>query len=96
MSIDAQVLSAHQAWLEYRTWDRSKVVALLEAIADSLDGAKAELVPVAMAETNLPEPRLTGEVGRTTGQLRLMCAAVKDPSYLDITIDSADSTLTPC
>jgi len=95
VSIDAQVLSAHQAWLEYRTWDRSKVVALLEAIADSLDSAKAELVPVAMAETNLPEPRLTGEVGRTTGQLRLMCAAVKDPSYLDITIDSADSTLTP-
>ena len=48
-----------------------------------------------MEETNLPEARLTGEVGRTTGQLRLMARAVEDRTYLDITIDHADSSLTP-
>jgi NADP-dependent aldehyde dehydrogenase len=95
MTLDSQVKDAHAAWLQVRDWESSKIVTLLESIAEALDLAKADLVPVAMAETNLPEVRLTGEVGRTTGQLRLMARAVEDRSYLDITIDHADSTLTP-
>jgi len=95
MSVDSQVRDAHAAWLQICDWDSAKIVALLESIADALDRAKADLVPVAMEETNLPEARLTGEVGRTTGQLRLMARAVEDRTYLDITIDHADSSLTP-
>ena len=95
MTVDKQVRVAHAAWLQIRDWDSAKIVALLESIADALNQAKAELVPVAMEETNLPEARLTGEVGRTTGQLRLMARAVEDRTYLDITIDHADSSLTP-
>ena len=95
MSVDSQVRDAHAAWLQIREWDSAKIVALLGSIADALDQAKADLVPVAMEETNLPEARLTGEVGRTTGQLRLMARAVEDRTYLDITIDHADSSLTP-
>ena len=95
MTLDTQVKDAHAAWLQIRDWDSAKIVVLLESIADALDQAKADLVPVAMEETNLPEARLTGEVGRTTGQLRLMARAVEDRTYLDITIDHADSSLTP-
>ena len=95
MTVDRQVRDAHAAWLQFRDWNSAKIVALLESIADALDQAKADLVPVAMEETNLPEARLTGEVGRTTGQLRLMARAVEDRTYLDITIDHADSSLTP-
>lgn len=95
MTVDRQVRDAHAAWLKIRDWNSAKIVALLESIADALDQAKADLVPVAMEETNLPEARLTGEVGRTTGQLRLMARAVEDRTYLDITIDHADSSLTP-
>jgi NADP-dependent aldehyde dehydrogenase len=95
MTLDSQVKDAHAAWLEVRDWQSSKIVTLLESIAEALDLAKAELVPVAMEETNLSEVRLTGEVGRTTGQLRLMARAVEDRTYLDITIDHADSSLTP-
>jgi len=95
MSVDSQVNDAHAAWLQIRDWKSAQIVTLLESIADALDHAKADLVPVAMEETNLPEARLTGEVGRTTGQLRLMARAVKDRTYLDITIDHADSSLTP-
>ena len=95
MTLDTQVTAAHSAWLQVRDWDRAKIVTLLESIADALDQAKTELVPVAMEETNLPEARLTGEVGRMTGQLRLMARAVQDRTYLDITIDHADSSLTP-
>jgi NADP-dependent aldehyde dehydrogenase len=95
MTLDRQVRDAHAAWLQIRNWESAKIVALLESIADALDSAKGELVPVAMEETNLPEARLTGEVGRTTGQLRLMARAVEDRTYLDITIDHADASLTP-
>ena len=95
MTVDRQVRDADAAWLQIRDWDSAKIVALLESIANALDQAKADLVPVAMEETNLPEARLTGEVGRTTGQLRLMARAVEDRTYLDITIDHADSSLTP-
>ena len=95
MTVDKQVRVAHAAWLQIRDWDSAKIVTLLESIADALDQAKADLVPVAMEETNLPEARLTGEVGRTTGQLRLMARAVEDRTYLDITIDHVDSSLTP-
>jgi NADP-dependent aldehyde dehydrogenase len=95
MSVDSQVKDAHAAWLQIRDWKSAQIVTLLESIADAVDHAKADLVPVAMEETNLPEARLTGEVGRTTGQLRLMARAVEDRTFLDITIDHADSSLTP-
>ena len=95
MTLDRQVRDAHAAWLQIRNWESAKIVALLESIADALDSAKGDLVPVAMEETNLPEARLTGEVARTTGQLRLMARAVEDRTYLDITIDHADASLTP-
>jgi NADP-dependent aldehyde dehydrogenase len=95
MSVDSQVRDAHAAWLQIRDWKSAQIVTLLESIADALDQAKADLVPVAMEETNLPEVRLTGEVGRTTGQLRLMARAVEDRTYLDITVDHADASLTP-
>ena len=63
----------------------------LEAVADALDAAKAELVPVAVAESHLPEARLSGEVGRTTGQLRLFAAVLRDGAYLEVIIDHADA-----
>jgi NADP-dependent aldehyde dehydrogenase len=61
----------------------------LTAVADALDAATAELVQVAVEETHLPEPRLVGEVARTTGQLRLFARVVREGSYLEATIDHA-------
>ncbi len=66
--------------------------AALRAVADALDGAAGELVPIAHRETNLPEsPRLHAELERTTFQLRLLAEAVVDGGYLDVTIDSPDT-----
>ena len=92
---DKAVTDALAAWNIYRTWTPQQIISLLNAIADSLDGAKDDLVPVAMSETHLPQARLVGEVGRTSGQFRLMAQAVADPTYLDIVIDKENSTLTP-
>ena len=39
--------------------------------------------------------RLRGEVGRTTGQLRLFATVVEEGSYLELTVDDADASATP-
>lgn len=67
----------------------------LEAIAAKLDAATDELVAVADRETSLGTVRLTGEVARTTGQLRLFAGVVREGSYLEATIDHANPDGTP-
>ena len=62
----------------------------LRAIADELDAHRDELVVLAQEETHLPRPRLEGEVGRTTFQLRLTADAVVEGSWLEVAIDHAD------
>lgn len=64
--------------------------AVLDRVADALDAAADELVPVAMAETNLPEARLRGELKRTSFQMRLFGEVLREGSYLDARIDHAD------
>jgi NADP-dependent aldehyde dehydrogenase len=69
--------------------------ALLRAAADALDAASAELVPIAIEESSLPEGRLTGEVARSSGQLRLFADALDEGSYLEVILDSADANAKP-
>ncbi|WP_422934127.1 aldehyde dehydrogenase (NADP(+)) [Sinomonas sp. P47F7] len=69
--------------------------AWLEAAADALDAARDELVAIAHRESHLPLPRLAGEVARTTGQLRLFAAVVRDGAYLEAVIDRANRAATP-
>ncbi|BBG03771.1 MULTISPECIES: aldehyde dehydrogenase (NADP(+)) [Pseudonocardia] len=62
----------------------------LRAAADALDAAAGELVPIAMAETRLPEARLTGELARTTFQARLFADRLEAGLLHDVRIDHAD------
>ena len=65
----------------------------LRAVADALDAAAGELVPLAHAESRLPaDPRLSGELGRTTFQLRLLSEVIDEGGHLEVTIDSPDPT----
>jgi NADP-dependent aldehyde dehydrogenase len=68
---------------------------LLRAAADALDAAAGELVPIAIEESALPQARLTGEVARSSGQLRLFADALEEGSYLEVVLDSADPDATP-
>jgi len=58
----------------------------LGAVADALDARAADLVGVADTETALGVTRLTGEVARTTGQLRLFRDVLADGGYQDVII----------
>lgn len=62
----------------------------LRALADRLDAASGDLVPLAHEESHLPVDRLTGEVVRTSGQLRFLAGVIEDGHWLDATIDTAD------
>jgi len=69
--------------------------AWLRTIAAALDAETEALARVADEETTLGLPRLTGEVGRTTGQLRMFAEVVEEGSYLEVVIDHADPDATP-
>ncbi|MGY1836653.1 aldehyde dehydrogenase (NADP(+)) [Blastococcus sp. SYSU DS0510] len=75
--------------------DRGARAAALRAVADALDAAAGDLVAVAAAETWLPEARLTGEVARTSGQLRMFASGLEEGSFLDVVIDPADPSAVP-
>jgi NADP-dependent aldehyde dehydrogenase len=78
---------AARALVGSRPSDRA---AWLERVADRLDGAADDLVPLAAQETHLGVDRLQGELKRTTFQLRLFAEVLRDGSFLQATIDHAD------
>jgi NADP-dependent aldehyde dehydrogenase len=67
----------------------------IRAVADALDAAADELVPIAMKESSLPEARLRGEVARSTGQLRMFADVLQEGSLLEVVIDTADAQAKP-
>ena len=67
----------------------------IRAVADALDAAVDELVPLAQDETHLAEARLRGEVGRSSGQLRLFADVLADGALLELVLDSADPDAKP-
>jgi NADP-dependent aldehyde dehydrogenase len=85
-----QVMNEAQlAFLSYRKFDGKKKGAFLRAIADEMEALGEELVATAMRETALPEARIIGERGRTTGHLRMFAALVEEGSWVDARIDTA-------
>lgn len=78
-----QVVESAQAALD-RWWgaSASERARCLEVIADEVDRHVEELVQTANEETHLGAPRLTGEVARTTFQLRMFADALRSGSIL--------------
>ncbi len=59
----------------------------LEATAANIDALGDDLVERAMTESGLPRARLTGERGRTTGQLRLFARVLREGHWAGVTLD---------
>ena len=88
-TIKAACAAAWAALDIYRETDLETRAAFLEAIAAEIEALGDELVQTAMAESGLPQARLTGERGRTTGQLRLFAQVVRRGDWLGARIDPA-------
>ncbi|MFJ4904602.1 aldehyde dehydrogenase (NADP(+)) [Streptomyces sp. NPDC093249] len=91
--VDRSVRAAHA--VRESLADRTVRAAFLRTAADVLDGAADRIVAAADAETALGAVRLTGELARTTAQLRAFAEVVEDGSYLDVRIDLPDPGATP-
>ena len=87
VALDAAV-GAADSWSHRTPAERA---AVLVALADALDAAAGELVPLAREESHLAEGRLIGEVARTTAQLRLFATVLDEGAYLDVTVDHPDA-----
>lgn len=68
--IHAAVQAAHAAASDWAASSGAQRAALLRALADALEGAREQLVPLADLETALGPVRLNGELDRTCFQLR--------------------------
>ncbi|WP_326612696.1 aldehyde dehydrogenase (NADP(+)) [Streptomyces scopuliridis] len=91
--VDRAVRGAHAARAALA--DRTARAALLRTAADLLDEAGEHVIEAADAETALGPVRLTGELARTTAQLRAFAEVVDEGAFLDVRIDHADADRTP-
>src|SRR5262245_7385048 len=91
----ATAAEAAEQLADLAAWPRPRRAAMLREIAERIDYGAADLAALADEETALGQPRLTGEVARTTGQLRLFAAAVEEGSFLEVVIDHADPDAKP-
>ncbi|WP_370244459.1 aldehyde dehydrogenase (NADP(+)) [Salipiger sp.] len=87
--VDAAAQAAEAAFPAYAATTRETRATFLEAIADEIEARGDTITEIGTAETGLPAGRLEGERGRTTGQLRLFAAHIRDGAYLDRRHDEA-------
>lgn len=80
---------AEEAFKKYKKIPAKGKAALLRAIALEIEHIGETLMETAHQESNLPSARLTGERGRTMGQLRLFAELVEEGTWLEATIDTA-------
>ena len=81
--------AAAEAFASFSTLDPESHAAFLDAIADNIEAIGEELITRAGLETGLPAGRLQGERARTTGQLRLFAAVVRQGDFRGVRIDPA-------
>ena len=95
MNLDTIFYEAQQAFLTYKNLSATKKADFLEKIAELLEANRGAILLMACKESNLPEGRINGELGRTTGQIKLFANLVREGSWVEATIDPADPNRAP-
>ncbi|KAA9039094.1 aldehyde dehydrogenase (NADP(+)) [Ginsengibacter hankyongi] len=88
-SINETMLNAFDAFNEYKKVLPEQKAIFLETIANEIEALGDTLINKASEETNLPAARLTGERARTTMQLRMFAAMVREGSWVEASIDTS-------
>jgi alpha-ketoglutaric semialdehyde dehydrogenase len=88
-AVDEACALAWAAFDQFRESDVEVRASFLEAIAERILALGDELLDRAMAESGLPLARLTGERGRTVGQLRLFADELRSGGWMGIRVDPA-------
>lgn len=93
--LDRAAALAAEAFPSYRAIAPERRARFLESIADNIEALGEALADRVVAETGLPKARALGETARTTGQLRLFAAVVREGNHHDARIDPAQPERTP-
>ncbi|CAB4656697.1 unannotated protein [freshwater metagenome] len=91
-SLIAQSVSAYKVWSHVKAAERGKI---LLALAQAIDDRLQDLVDIADLETGLGKVRLTGEVGRTTFQIRSFSNALERGEFVTPSLDEAVDAAVP-
>ena len=89
------VEKAAAAFSTYASLHPHRRADFLDAIATEIDALGDELIQRAVLESGLPAGRITGERGRTTGQLRMFANLLREGSWVDARINPALPDRTP-
>jgi NADP-dependent aldehyde dehydrogenase len=86
LGILASAETAQHDWAAVPASERAR---MLEDVARELDHHSTELVDLADSETALGIPRLTGEVARTSGQVRMFAELIRSGAHVDAILSPA-------
>ncbi len=87
--VDAALRAAADAFAQTRLFPASTLADFLDTVAEEVESRSDLLIVTADQETALGVPRLTGELARTTGQLRAFSTLLREGSYVEAVIDTA-------
>lgn len=87
--LNQAVAKAQSAFQVYKNTSGADKAAFLDAIAEEIENLGDTLVERAVAESGLPSGRITGERGRTTGQLRAFATLLREGSWVEARIETA-------
>ena len=93
--IEQAARAAESAFQDYRNLDGKTIGVFLSTIADEIEALGDQLLEVCDSETGLGLIRLTGERGRTCGQLRAFAELTTKGEWVQASIDTAITDRAP-
>lgn len=93
--VKAAVDAAADAFEEMRLYSAEKIAGFLDLVVEEIDALGDELVQVSDSETGLGRPRLPGEQARTSNQFRAFARLLREGSYVEVIIDTAQPERQP-
>ena len=93
--LDMAANLAAEAFDSYRMTTAEQRARLLETIAENIEAIGDPLADRVVTETGLPRARAVQETARTTGQLRMFAAMLREGNFHDARIDPAIPDRTP-
>ncbi|MCC9621092.1 aldehyde dehydrogenase (NADP(+)) [Thalassospira sp. MA62] len=93
--VDKAVIAAQACAEEFAAMLPAKRAGFLRAIAEEIDARGDALTEIGNLESALPPARLTGERGRTVGQLRFFADWIEEGSWFEARIENAQPDRTP-
>lgn len=87
--IDKAMAKAAEAFEIYRALDGQQIATFLNTLADEIEALGDQLLEAGNRESGLGIPRMTGERGRTCGQIRAFAAIAAEGQWTQPSIDTA-------